>query len=1306
MSESTEINTYDLIDLNEHGFIQASAGTGKTYTIQHLVNRILCNPNQTIGIKPIDIEELLIVTYTDKAAGELKTKIRKTLEETISKLKEKPSDNVEFKFEEKNKLIKRLEDNLSRSHQASIQTIHGFCRKQLSSYAFESKTNFNLNLIDDSQEIHKELRRLLENSWNSDNSDSGIPDFEKHLREFLETKDGRSTFEESIFKPTNDYSLDDELLPEILGGPKEFLASYDKIFTQLNENLNDFVNNNIKDLYNNCEALLNEIKQYKIKGVTKGVNALKKIVGEIDEYFTNKDIQRIISFHLPSSKNNETDIEFSNERINDPLIASINSKLPKDIVDLFTQLKHHADAIKVHRNTKKIAFRQLCVFLLKKAWIDRKKKFGLLAFDDMIRLVSENLSQPHSPLLQQLKHQYRYGIIDEFQDTNTKQWNIFRRIFLDADNNNQNIEANQTASNIANDNAKNNNTKNNIIYVVGDPKQSIYKFQAADVKTYLEAVAKIAKVGKEIPPLNKNYRSTPEMIDAYNLVFTQEINQGDKIDDWFSSKDTNITYKDKEIVETGKTRLELQEHLKSPIIFNNVITESESDSAAPKLREYANWCFEQIKILLNTPLQIPERIGEEKMRDIKPNDIALLVQQRSLVAPLLKLLRKKNIPYSLYKEAGVFQSDEALHLITLLEAIVDFDYDLRNIKKSLLGIFFNLAADDVENFNSDNDKSNYIEFFLEWQEYAEQRRWAYLIKKIFQSTNIKAKLLAFADGDQRLSNLEQVSNYLLEQLITKNLSLEDATLHLRAIYTEEINIGDDANIYRLESEESRIQVLTMHASKGLEFPICFLFTKASAPRQSSRPYYKILGDNGVSQLNFDQNDDAAKELSYAQDNQEVRRLLYVAMTRPTSLLFAPIWHKNKKDKDSGAISTTPSEAFPSNFFHAALNSPENSSKLISDKLEVAVPEETTNLDQNSNTETTLFEFGKMLESDDKLTSSNEALKNKLKQIDIPKRSRVQSSYSSIVHSQSHSSDSHTNSQSAEDIEAHTQHQTEIYSEQSTNTPPKETFLPKGANTGNALHESLEDIDFKLAANADSAEDLYNNPDVIGIITSKLRSNGLNSTNQDLMNKRIKESCEIIFNTLRTTLTIEGNTPFRLCDLDDENHLAEAEYFFNFDRDGVPFPIDKNSSENSNKSNAGYITGFIDLLFRIPLEEGSKEFKYFILDWKSNYLDNYSFENIDKSMKDSGYDIQADLYELAVHRWLKNHIANYNSNIHFGGCIYTYLRGVNKEENNSTGFWIRKGKDIAQLKDFISDKIKSTPNIKRVLENKEDEYENR
>ncbi|MBW2217664.1 MAG: UvrD-helicase domain-containing protein, partial [Deltaproteobacteria bacterium] len=476
-------SVYDLnqIDLRRHGLIEASAGTGKTYTIENLVIRLLKERDD------VELENILLVTFTEKAASELKIRIRDKLERELN-------DSKDDK-----KTEKKLGETLEAFDKASIYTIHGFCRTVLRDFAFENSTLFQSEVINDAPLFERLLKEQMRRKW---------PEiYRGHLKEILEI---------SGFNQKKGSFLD-----TVLGLAKSFHeAAGDRLLPDLKDRNFQEIKREIASVCMEIKALLGSNKGFssgfaQLNFNSKSRNSIHdKIVIPVEEYFSQVEEDNIDIRALADLMTRIQSTSSSGRRGADCLIPKKwNQDKPNPAVcPNLEVIKQKLEDVNVRLNDLRYGLAVEAIHLLQDEVDRTKRNHGWISYYDMLALVEKALHNENSSNLSgKLRNRFKVAFIDEFQDTDPIQWKIFKKIFID--NHDDNLQ--------------------NLLFVIGDPKQAIYSFRGADVYAYLSAkneMERLAKRGKaKLYSLSVNYRSQPEMITVFNNLFCREA--------WFKPQD-------------------------------------------------------------------------------------------------------------------------------------------------------------------------------------------------------------------------------------------------------------------------------------------------------------------------------------------------------------------------------------------------------------------------------------------------------------------------------------------------------------------------------------------------------------------------------------------------------------------------------------------------------------------------------------------------------------------------------------------------------------------------------------------------
>ncbi len=1214
MTEQTKTTTYNDIDLTNHAAIEASAGTGKTYTIENLVVKLLTLSKQELKLKKdITIDQILIVTFTEKATSELKERIRNKIIEKIND-KELEKNNKE-----------RLKDSLDKFDNASIFTIHGFCMQVLRQYAFENKEAFNLEVFDDDKLYEKVLHNIMRTKWHQI--------YDEKLEDILEISgfsDAKSRWEQVVLDIAKKYRLPGSYL-DLCG---------DWINPEYNKDFDlKYINNEIKEKLSNISELLGDInreniegnefcKQYdklNINGASKQ-SIIKKIllplINMIDvfrqnkesNYYLCKNFIKTASYRpVDYKKRKKDDFGF----LTDFIFESIDNSFKEKIHSLVFNLNF------IYIFLKKINYQlsSNTIVDLKEEIIKFKREHGLLSYDDMLSLVYIALLE-NDMLLENLRNRYKYAFVDEFQDTDPIQWNIFKKIFFES--------------------------RSNKLFIVGDPKQAIYGFRGADVFTYEEAKEYMLSKDANCYPLSTNWRSIPELIESFNIIF--------KEDNWFTrskikkAKHTDIKAPEKNII---KARVCHDKTGRAPLTFVNIDSQNKSAQAQILMAEFI---AKEIRHLLNRDGSgfIFYDKDAKIERHLQADDICILVRKTKEAKIIEEALKQNKIPYSFYKKQGLYQSDEALHLKYLFAAIA-YPTNEQNFKKALMTRFFNISLEDLWKYEELPATHKIKKLFEKWIILSSKRKWPELFRSILVDTGVIYRDAEEVDGERRITNYQHILQNLETEAYAKNFDFTEIFENLNNYINNSVNIEENSQLHRIETEKPKVQVMTIHACKGLDFPIVFLAGGFTKDRAENYRKYHIKDQDGKQKTVYDliKNSSGNNEEKYKEEIQyEKERLFYVALTRAIYKLYIPQFSPDDRRGGIGPISDFIFNALSKTLDESnnvkcigkidvnELQKAQNKSNEIADTKEFwledlksqlhipepLLPEDKISFDARA---IELYSFSK--------------LKVRIEREYLPKQDSINISYETDYLEKSD-----------DDIEK----QIPVHHEESI-------ILPPGSLTGSMLHEILQEIPFEKVAKSNNYLRLLDDDEIQKLLEDKMEkyySLEFFLKNNFFIKKQglIQEAAKIVWNTLNTPLPIEGGKKIILSEILQEDRIHELEFYYPFKKlENINFKL-LNVLE-IDYSDENFVNGFIDLVFRI-------HGKYYFLDWKSNILKNgYRRENIEENMNDSKYKLQYKIYKIAVIEWLKkvfNEKFDYKK--HFGGIYYIYMRGRNFE-NPDYGF---------------------------------------
>ena len=1173
---------FNQIDLTRHGLIEASAGTGKTYTIENLVVRLLKETD-------VELQNILLVTFTEKAASELKIRIRKKLEGELDDSKDKT------------KTSKKLRDTLDAFDKAPIHTIHGFCQTVLKDFAFENSVLFQSEVINDAPLFETLLKEQMRKDW---------PEiYGGHLEEILEISrfnQRKGSFLDTIIKLAQSLhkAAGDRLLPDLKG--RGFKKIKEEIISACME---------IKALLGSDREFPRRYAQLNFNAGARK-NILENIVVPVEDHFEKAEEDRLDIRTLSDLMAQVEGIKSSGRRGLECLIPKKwNRGGPNlEVCPDLEALKHKLEKLNIRLNDLQYTLPVEAIHRLQDDVSRTKQGHGWISYYDMLSLVEKALySDNSSNLLGKLRNRFKVAFIDEFQDTDPVQWKIFRKIFID----------------------NRDNDLQNLLFVIGDPKQAIYSFRGADVYAYLSAKSEMERLEKKgragLYSLSVNWRSQPELITAFNTLFCGAI--------WFKPQaiagEFEIGYQSTDSPGKEDRPVEMiVDNSGRPVL--NIVDLSEAPSPRPAKPRLARFVASEIKHLIFSRIKIKEREG--KARTIGFGDICVLVRSRSDVPFIEEELAREKIPYTFYKKPGLFVSNEAIYTSLLFHAILD-PGDNSAVKKALLTPFFGFKLAELFAYEEMPPFHPVKEMLFKWNGYAMARRWSHLFQSLVEDSGLLSRETVESGWDRKYTNYNQIFEYLEEVVYRKNLDFRGMSAILDTYRNLSLDADEGVDIHQIETEARKVQIMTMHVSKGLEFPVVFVaggLTQPASYQDKYHTYHEIK--KGESSSEIRRIVDLAKSgrggRHESEKTDEDKRLYYVASTRAQFKLYLPFYIHKTNAPWLGPVCTQLSPALLNAF---------PGSEPDKDVLWLMA-------DHHLGASSAQTEFEKTPRQ--AAIPVGEAFEQLSFQGSYEQRRIKLDSFSSL-----HQKMSQVDADREEDLSFQTEQNEKENDEGFASLEMGAVSgegdfdeVPGGIDVGLMFHDILEHLDYGVVLKAithdrDPLFSLLHNAGTREIILGQMETHRVDV--------RWKESvCRILGNTLTASVAPVADD-FILAHLKKEDRLHEVEFYYSFPS-RVIRPNRLPDCEISNR----FIRGFVDLVFR-------KDRKFYIADWKSNYLETgYDPESMEKSMDHADYHLQYKLYAVAVLRWLKQAMGDrFDQERDFGGVFYFYLRGMGMVEGS-------------------------------------------
>lgn len=785
------------------------------------------------------------------------------------------------------------------------------------------------------------------------------------------------------------------------------------------------------------------------------------------------------------------------------------------------------------------------------------RKQELFSSDDLLRRMAEAVNNESFCL--QVRARYQAAIIDEFQDTDPLQWQIFHTLFPKTT-----LEATQKGA----------------LYLVGDPKQSIYAFRQADIYTYLDASQ---AMGDELKAtLDTNYRAQPQLVEALNALFTSA-------GSWLQLPALKQTLPFQPVLAGVKA---------APSPFNDQrgalhFFAGEAPGTTYRKRSSALKATEEVLLypfVANEIRLLKERDG------VCFRQCALLVSDRYQAQALASELEKWNIP-SVMQRPGTVSDSLALSAWKELLRAVGSPQTLSLIKIVLGGCLVQGTHAQVKALVKWEDWQPMINQFLELQQLLEQGVMA-LVRRFLSMRWLSGGkttgeiMIQSVLGKGLYRDFIQIGEFLAAACETQKVDAQALLTWLEKI--PKLAANDDPRLKRpFDWQADAVQILTMHASKGLEFPIVFAMglTKYSeAPSLLLRKRDQLLP--------IKEKGDADHLQSCEENDAEKLRQLYVAMTRAKQRLYVPVMIQNPKLKlDKG-------EASPLDLFDAYLSAPKSSYAELYQTIQSHPMVGIQSMGQNRELSITFEKLMEPFSISPYEANESTVVLQEPGAVVVPGVERFVVSYSSLAKPHA----SHEHEQEAPPTDFHP----------ASRTPHT---LPAGNETGLILHEIFEKITFSK-----------NSPEQIREFVLPL-----------LAGTFFEEWLEPIVEIVHHVLTVKlGSICFG--DLDPFRLWREHEFLLS-SSPGLTL--------GGREMPAGFIKGVIDLVFECQGKYYIVDWKS---NWLGSSGEHYSPERLMQAMVQNDYILQSDVYREALKRFLSAADPRPFEEI-FGGCYYVFLRGV-------------------------------------------------
>ncbi|WP_172268775.1 UvrD-helicase domain-containing protein [Nocardioides sp. zg-1308] len=854
----------------------------------------------------------------------------------------------------------------------------------------------------------------------------------------------------------------------------------------------------------------------------------------------------------------------------------------------------------------------------------RKRRLGILSYDDLLSQLADALEDTSAAARRRMRHRWKFVLIDEFQDTDPVQWQVFRRAF----------------------------SETTTMVLIGDPKQAIYAFRGGDVVTYLQA----AETATTTQTLGVNWRSDRPLLRSVHAVL-----QGAQLGD------------ERIVVHPVEAHLDESRLQGAGAPFRLRVVRRAELGKGPRSRPpVAVWRDHVVTDTAHDIKRLLESGPTFEGRPLEPGDVAVLAARRNELEAVQHALALVGVPSVVNAGGSVFHTPAAGEWLTLLEAL-EQPHRADRVRAAALTSFFGHTAQSLD--AGGDDLTDELTARVRTLTDVFTHRGVAAVVEVAAVDGLTARVLARVGGERTLTDLRHVGESLLRVSTEERLGLVGLLAWLREQVADDKLEVSSERTRRLDSDADAVQLVTIHGSKGLQYPVVYLPTLWN--RYTGRdPAIPLFHDDegrrcrdvgGPSAFHRE-----AVGRHWREDAGESLRLLYVAMTRAQSQVVAWYAAADRNTPDSplhrmlfgrrpGMAPVPDSQALVDEDRLLAILAAWQDAGGPSVELAALTPPDPTPLERSTEA-LSVRSFGRSVDTSWRRTSYSS-----LSAASAAHAAAASLSEPELVPDE----DSDT---TLDDVTADLGGLVVDGSDAgAASVPSPMADLPVGATFGSLVHAVLEHAD--PAADDFRAELLRLVEEQLVWWPVELDPGGLADA--------LVAVCSSPLGPLagdRTLLSL--GLPDRLRELDFEVPLAGG--------DTVAAPADvrlgdlapllrrhlpegdavrvyadalDGDPDLAAQSLRGYLTGSIDVVLRLEVDGAQR---FLTVDYKTNWLGpidqpltahDYRPEMLDEAMAHSDYPLQALLYTVVLHRYLRWRLPGYDPATHLGGVLYLYLRGM-------------------------------------------------
>ncbi len=1129
--------------------IEAGAGTGKTYTIAGLYIRLLLERGLTV-------DQILVVTFTKAATEELKTRIRTNIATTLDVLSGGDTEEEFFRWiagtVPPHRGVPLLRRALADFDMNAVFTIHGFCQRILTEHAFLSAAPFTPEILPDQHDL---IMEILRDFWRREVYQAS-PLFLQYLRAVKASPE----------------SLAKMVLPGLNHPTVRIVPEPQEVQTRTQEEAFLTAWQQVREAWPRCRVELHLIFT-QCDGLNRNKYRTSAIPGLLESMQNLLDASPCVELFKGFERFTGEYLKTSLKKGFDPPAC--------DFFALCDRLQESAAVVKESFDRRYSALCAQGFSTLRRELGRRKQAQGQLSYDDLLLSAHKALSGTDGSLLRgRIRDRIHAALIDEFQDTDPLQYEIFKGLFQGPDR---------------------------ILFLIGDPKQAIYSFRGADLFAYLQA----SRDCSEKRNLATNFRSRPPLLQAVNTLFSCR------------SAPFLLPEIDYVPVQAPPVRAESPQERDGSPALKLAFLSPRSDA------RYLNKEEGTAQAARVVTAEIATLIADNRY---SAGEMAVLVRTNHEARLMRESLAAVNIPAVLTSVGSVFQTPEAEDLALVLQAVLEPGAQSRARSALCTDMLrTNPATLDVHAKDQEH-LSGFQERLYGYHRIWADKGFVQMFQALLHNEAVLPRLLSRSSGERKMTNLL----HLMELLHMQGSDRSGGMSGLLKVLVERVNSEEsttaDEHQLRLESDRFAVTIMTVHRSKGLEFPVVFcpfLFSGSREPKNP--PVLFHHPEDGTLTMDIGSREfHRSRQESLREILAEDLRLLYVALTRAEKHCFV-VW---------GAVSGVGRSALA--YLISNETGPETDVDVMRQQFE-------------SQSGETLLSLLHRMDSASPEGLHVEPVSTVPVPAPIPSaagtRTELRAENFSREIDASFKVTSFTGLTTASDHPQPGMGDETVLPGSSQDMPGEGNTLadfPRGAGPGIFFHSLLEETDFtETQSKATTA-----------LVRDKLTQFGFESDWEPAVCTMLRHLADI---------TLDPETGLSLSMIGQSQRLNELEFFH---------PLGRISPQDlsrvfalAGKEHAsfaerlgrltfsprqGFMRGFIDLVFTY----GDR---YYLVDWKSNWLGpgpaDYGPKQLQASMEGGWYILQYHLYTLALNRYLTRRVAGYDYAARFGGVFYVYLRGV-------------------------------------------------